>query len=133
MNLNFKVKIFQRKQKGFIAFISVLVVGALILVIGIAGIIISNRELNINEADKNNRQALALVNSCAELGILKLKENNQYLGGERIKIGNYFCNISLVSSIPGGKTFDATAKVGKAEKRAQVKIMDDSSFSINYY
>lgn len=121
------------RNSGFVALTFILVIGALILVIGIAVAITSTWEVNMNKVDKNNKEALALVNSCAEIGIMKLKENSQYEGRERIAVGDYFCNISSISSISGGKTFDARAKVEDAEKRANVKVMDDSSFSITFY
>jgi hypothetical protein len=116
---------------GYIALTSVIVLGALILVIGISAIITSTREVDTSKLYKDSRQALASANSCAEVGIAELIKDGGYQGRQRISVGDYACNILSVSAITGGKTFDTVGRASDSEKRLRVQVMDDNSFSIN--
>ncbi len=117
-------------SSGYVALTSVLLLGALILVIGISVIITSTGEVDAGRSYKNSRQAVSLANSCAEIGIARAKSDSDYQGRERIAVGDYSCNIFAVADITGGKTFDVTGRIDDFERKLRVRVMDDLSFSI---
>lgn len=119
-------------KTGFIALISVLLISSLILIIGISVILISTREVDANKIYKDSREAWALVNSCAEIGIMRLRANFYgYEGRERIAIGGHSCNIFGVTTAPdGSRTFDARARIDRTDQRLRVNVRPDMSFSI---
>jgi len=120
-------------SKGYVALTSVLLIGALILIVGVSAIITSTKEVDAVKMYKDSRQALFSANSCAEIGIVKIKEDNTYQGRQRFNVGEFSCNILSVTDIVGGKTFDAVAKVNDTERRLKINVMDDLSFSITHY
>ena len=108
-------------KQGFVALISVLVVGAIILIIGLSVIISSVQEVDMAEVDYRGKQALALAGSCAELGIMRLKEfGSEYEGRELFRVGNLTCNVLAVED----QSFIARGSFGGAVKRVRVEIDD---------
>lgn len=73
-------------QSGFIALISILIIGAVILTISIGLSLRSIGETNMALNEELSNRAAALSNACAEDALLKLKTNLSYAGGETIAV-----------------------------------------------
>lgn len=86
------------KNKGFIALISVIVVGSIILIVGVSVAITSVLGVDMVSMEQKGKQALALANSCISLAINRSMEISNYEGRERFSVGDYFCNILDVST-----------------------------------
>lgn len=85
--------LFFKKQKGFIAITTVLIISALVLMVGIGISLESIGEMKMGLQRSLSSQVYYLANLCAEQTLMKLKENSGYLGDETINVENGNCTI----------------------------------------
>lgn len=85
--------LFFKKQKGFIAITTVLIISALVLIVGIGISLDSIGEIKMGLQRSLSSQSYYLANLCAEQTLMKLKENSSYPGNETINIENGNCTI----------------------------------------
>ena len=85
--------LFFKKQKGFIAITTVLIISALVLMVGIGISLESIGETKMGLQRSLSSQSYYLINLCAEQTLMKLKENSSYLGDETINVENGNCTI----------------------------------------
>jgi len=85
--------LFLKKQKGFIAITTVLIISALVLMISIGISLESIGEMKMGLQRSLSSQSYYLTNLCAEETLMKLKENSSYLGDETINVENGNCTI----------------------------------------
>ena len=84
---------FIKNQKGLIALITVLIVLAVTLVIGIGLGLRSVTEMKIGLQRSQSSQAYYLANLCSEHALMKLKEDSNYTGNEATSTENGSCAI----------------------------------------
>jgi len=85
------------RQRGFIALISMLTIGAIVLAVAVG---VSVRSLGENErvfGQGESAEARALSDACAETALYKLQSVFNYAGEENIMIGGGSCDILTVS------------------------------------
>jgi hypothetical protein len=63
-----------RKQKGYIALASILVISVVIVVIGTSVALLSINEIQSSLSNKKSEQGLGFVDSCVEEALLRLNE-----------------------------------------------------------
>jgi len=85
--------LFLKKQKGFIAITTVLIISALVLMIGIGISLESIGETKMGLQRSLSSQSYYLTNLCVEQTLMKLKENSSYSGDETINVENGNCTI----------------------------------------
>ena len=88
--------LFLKKQKGFIALTTVLIISALTLMVGISISLGSIGEIKMGLQRSLSSQSYYLANLCAEQTLMKLKEDSSYLGNEIINVSNGSCTILLI-------------------------------------
>jgi len=113
----------KQTHTGMIALTTVLIIGALLLVMGIG---IATRTMiaqNITLDQEQSTQALSLATSCAEYALVKLSESHMYTGNETVFFGTESC-ILLPIEIPDplGRTIKAQASYQGYTKRVLVQI-----------
>lgn len=81
------------KERGFIALITVLIISALALMVGIGLGLRAIDEMEMGSQRSRSSETYYLANLCAEDALMKLKENSSYSGDETINIGNGSCTI----------------------------------------
>lgn len=109
---------------GYVALISVLLLGALLLIIGLGS---SLRGISAGEASLGvelSSEALLLADACAEEAIIRLRSDFGYAGGETILIGG--SDPCTVVSVSGSGATDrsviAEADVNGWKRRVHVQI-----------
>lgn len=80
-------------NKGFIALISVLIILAVALIVGLSASFLAINEAQMSLEKYNSSQSYFLANLCAEEALMKLKENENYPGNETITIEDGECQI----------------------------------------
>jgi len=95
-------------MNGFIALTSMLIIGALVLTISIGVLLRSINEMKMSLGEQEAHRALALVNLCGELALMKIESVFNYSGNESIIIGEESCD---VLQIEGSGNTDRTIKV----------------------
>ncbi len=112
---------------GFIALISVLIIGAVVLVVGIGLSLRSIGETNMSLSEQESARALALANLCAEQALMKLESFLNYSGSESILIGSESCYILAVSGSGNlNRTIQASSTVFNHTKKVQVVVTEIS-------
>lgn len=87
----------QNIKKGFVTLLSVLILGAVGVVV-VTNYLLINAENIIGIATiEESKQAKALVDTCAEYAINTLKTNLNYLGNETLSLSFGSCTISTIS------------------------------------
>jgi len=90
----------KKTEGGFIALTSVLIIGAIVLVLGVSLFHSSLTDYSTSTAFESGQEAAFLADFCLKEGILKLEENIDYRGGEEIEVNNMSCSIGPVEDIP---------------------------------
>jgi nitrate/TMAO reductase-like tetraheme cytochrome c subunit len=80
-------------MKGFIALITIFIILAILLLLGLSFGLLAISETNMSLEKTKSSQAYFLANLCAEQALMKLKENTSYSGNEVININNGSCQI----------------------------------------
>lgn len=110
---------FIKNQKGLIALITVLIVLAVTLVIGIGLGLRSVTEMKIGLQRSQSSQAYYLANLCSEHALMKLKENPGYTGNEIINIEGGECQIL---PIEGNWIIKVSAIFSNQIKKAKIVV-----------
>ncbi len=85
-------------QNGYIALISVLVAGALMLLVGVGSALRGIDTENSLVGEESSFRAELLADACAEEALMKLKANLNYAGNETIIVeGGATCTIGALS------------------------------------
>lgn len=92
-------KAVKKTEGGFIALTSVLIIGAIVLILGISLFHSALTDYSISTAYQSGQKAAFLADFCLEEGIQKLQEDINYIGGEEIKVNDEICSINFVKQI----------------------------------
>ena len=111
--------LFYKNQSGFIALITVLIIFAIALLIGLSVRLLSISEAQMGLKKSQSSQAYFLANLCAEQALMKLKENINYPGNETIEIGGGGCQIL---PIEGNWTIKTTANFQNQIKKIKIVV-----------
>ena len=88
-----KSKSTKKNLGGFIALITIFIILAILLLLGLSFGLLAISETNMSLEKTKSSQAYFLANLCAEQALMKLKEDINYQGPETINIENGSCQI----------------------------------------
>jgi len=114
-----------KKQEGFVAITSILIINALILVLGISIFHASLTDQAMSASYDNGEEASFMADVCARQAFFKIKENINYVGDESVDISGMSCTISPIEDIDDHtKKILTFARVGERPslKRAEEEI-----------
>jgi len=86
---------------GYISLISVIIVGAVVLLISVSILILGINQSKGGLLEENSAEARALSNACAEKALMQIKDNINYNGNETITLGNGQCTIETIENLEG--------------------------------
>lgn len=112
----------QKKPAGFIAIIATLILSAVILLVAVsnaARVRAQTQGLIEQEARANSRM---LADSCGEIAIMKIGENNNYAGNETINQGGLTCTIISVTKNANTYTIHARGVSGKSGTEVEITV-----------
>jgi hypothetical protein len=102
-----------KKQNGFIAITSVLIISALILILGISIFHASITDQAMSSSYDDGEEASFLAVACARIAFFKLKENIDYAGDETVDINGMSCSINTIENVNDRtKIISTLARVG---------------------
>jgi len=112
------------KNDGFIILTSVIIIGAVVLLIGMGVALRSMGETDMSSNEEITTRVLSLVNTCAELGVIKLRNNLNYSGNEDIIIeGSDSCRIFPTEGTGNtNRIIKTEAEIKGFKKRIKVDI-----------
>ncbi len=79
--------------------------------------------------NKNSMQVEQSANSCAELALEQMRENNSFTGTGSSSINNSLCNYEVFNNGGDGRTINVSASLGLIIKK--IKITTNSFNPIN--
>jgi hypothetical protein len=101
-------------RRGFIGLLTVIVIGAMVLALGISTAFIGQTQLTLSAHADYEYAVRALVSSCVEESVHRLKFDSAYTGGT-VPLGNDTCTVT-VSGSGSTRTIAATATVNTYTK-----------------
>ena len=114
------LKNIRRESDGFVAMMSVLLVGAITLLLAIGAVSRSLDASDVALASESSYQALFLAESCVEHALSILASDPEYGGNEQFAVGDAHCQIGEVSATSSSRSFTTEATVGHFQKRLSV-------------
>jgi hypothetical protein len=108
----------RRDQQGIIAMITVVVIGAMILSVGISAALIGQTEIILSGHTDREYAARSLATACVEEALHRLKLNAGYAGGT-VPVGAESCSVTVTGS-GAGRTITATASSAEFTKSISV-------------
>jgi len=114
-----------KKQNGFIAITSTLIVSTLILILSINMFHTALTSQSISYSYDSGEQASALAGACIREAFFRVKEDIDYAGDETISINGINCNIGRVEDTNNHtKTISALVRIGDRShfKRSESEI-----------
>lgn len=113
----------QPNQPAFVTLVSVIILGAVSLVMVTSNLAISTESVLGNSAVLSSIQASTLANTCAEIALTKLKDNTSYVGNETINIDSFSCTIATITGTGNtNRTINTTATVNNSKRNYTVVV-----------
>lgn len=108
-----------RKDRGYVALISVLIIGAAATAIAVALLatgVDSQRSANVTQ---QSRQARSLAIACSEEASQQVHDNIAFSGTNNLSLGQGTCSYTVYNSTNTTRTITATGTVGNVIKKLQ--------------
>ncbi|OHA59540.1 MAG: hypothetical protein A2589_01610 [Candidatus Vogelbacteria bacterium RIFOXYD1_FULL_46_19] len=114
-----------KHQQGMIALLSVLVIGAVTLVLAVGVSLRSVGETEISLAEEFTNQAQALATACAEKALSSLRLDGTYAGGEEVNLGDESCIIEVVEApTEFSRVVKTRATVGDYHQKVLIEVSE---------
>lgn len=111
------------RQSGFIALISILIISALMLLVGVGMVLRAVGETRISIVSEHAARARAAVTSCAEYALMQLKNSSSYAGNQTLNIGGDPCTILPIGGSGGAnRTVQTTSTVNGATRNVFIRV-----------
>ena len=109
-------------EKGVLTLMSVLIVGAIGLSVGVSLLLLGLGNSKTNLALEQSNQAKALANACAEEALQQIRDSESYVGTGSLALGEGTCLYTVTNT--GGTTRKITASgtVGSVVRKNQITI-----------
>jgi len=118
------MKIFkiQDSNRGYIALITVLVIGAVGMAIAVSVILLGLGSSRTSFALEQSNQAKALANACAEEGLRQIKDSTPFTGTDTLTLGQGTCSYTVTSQGGADRTVIATGTVGTLVRKVSITL-----------
>lgn len=119
------------RQDGYVALLSVLVVGAVATAIGVTLLVLGADSQRETLVTQQSVQARGLADACIEEALQQLHDNTSFTGTNNLTLATGSCTYTVASTGPSTRTVTTTATVGNVVRKAAVYVtMSSSSISI---
>jgi len=112
-----------KSQAGYIALITAIIVGAVVLIMAIATTLVGIGQSRNGFLSQNFAEARSLAAACAEKALIDLKDNHNYTGNETINLGNGQCQIAAIEDLGGeARIIKLTGVVNNVTRKTKIEI-----------
>ena len=123
-------RLYRRSESGYVALLSVLIVGAVATAIALTLLLSGTDNQRLSLVSQQSAQARALAGSCAEEALQVLHDNTTYTGTGSLTLSTGSCTYT-VSNTAGTRSILATGTVQNVTRKVQAyAIISSSSISI---
>ena len=121
----------KNSQGGYIALVTVLIVGAVGLSIGLALLLNGPDSQRSVLVFQQSVQARNLANACAEEALQQMHDNTSFTGTNSLSLGQGSCSYTITNTGGSARTIDASGTVGSVVRKSKVyATIGSSSISI---
>jgi len=110
------------QKRGFMALISILVVGAVGIAIALALLGLGLGSARTSFAVEQSNQAKALANACAEEGLQQIRDSISFVGTGNLALGQGACSYAVTSQGEQNRTITALGAAGTITRKVKVVI-----------
>lgn len=111
-----------KNQQGYIALISVLIISATVLLLGISASLLALGEANMGLLKNQSSEAYFLANLCAEEALQQIQDSVPFQGNGNISAGNGICDYVVVKLLGQNRTIDTSGTVGTIVRRISITL-----------
>ena len=111
-----------KSYKGYVALITVLVVGAVSVVIVVSLILLGISSSRASFALEQSNQAKALANACAEEALQQIRNSTPFTGSGEIEFDQGLCYYLVTSQGGQNRTVTAQGIIQTIERKVKVVI-----------
>jgi hypothetical protein len=115
-------KWYNKKRKGFVTLISVLVLGAVGVAISLSLLLLGVGSSRTGFSVEQSSQAKALANACAEEALQQIRDSTPFVGSGGLALGQGTCSYSVTSQGAQNRTVSASGTVGTIGRKVKVII-----------
>jgi hypothetical protein len=118
-------------QKGYVAILAVLIIGAASLAISLALLTAGADSQRGTLITQQSAQARSLATSCVEEALQQMHDNTAFTGTNSLSLGQGSCSYTVTNTGSTGRTVDASGTVSNVVRKAKVYVtITSSSISI---
>src|SRR3989344_5281826 len=121
-------------QNGFVALITLLVIVALVILIGVSTSLLSINDLQSAFAGKRSEEIVNILEACVEDVLLTLNETNTLPSSVTIPpsgiLPQVVCSVIMNSHVGNNWDFTVSGGVDNYAKKVQIQAVRDTSVSI---
>lgn len=108
------------RQSGYVALMSVLVVGAASLAIATALLLTAADSQRSTLVSQQSAQARNLATACAEEALQQVNSSNSYTGTGNLSLGQGSCTYTVSNTGGSNRTITSSGTVGPVVRRLQI-------------
>lgn len=120
-----------RDRQGFAIIISVVVISGIALIASLTAALLFMSESHETGDRVSAIQARSSAFSCADIAMLRLKQNHGYTGSENVSVDKVNCTINPVVAAVDARTVHARAETNGLISRIKVEVADINEFFLN--
>lgn len=109
-------------QKGYIALITVLVVGAIGTAVAAAIILFGLATSRTSFARVQSNQAMALANACAEEALQQIRDSSPFTGSGNLTLGQGTCAYAVTNLGGQNRSITSSGAVGTVVRKVGILI-----------
>lgn len=109
-------------QQGIVALMTVLIIGAIILVISLGMTFRSVQESDTSLDEELSYKAFVMATSCMEQALLSLSDDSTYVGNQTLVIGAYSCTIATITGNENSRVIQTSSTVNGYTRRLSVNV-----------
>jgi len=110
------------KQKGVLTLMSVLIMGAVGLTVGVSLILLGLADSRTNFALEQSNQAKALANACTEEALQQIRDSAPFTGTSSLILGYGTCSYAVTNTGGTSRKITASGTVGTVIRKNQITI-----------
>lgn len=111
----------RKSQKGYVALISVLVMGAVGVSVGVSLILLGLSFSRTSLVVEQSNQAKALANACSEEALQKIREGINFSGSGNLSLASGTCSYTVTKLTGKNRTISATGTVGTIVRKVSIQ------------
>lgn len=113
---------YNKNTPGFIALVSVLVVGAIAVMVAVTFLTLGIGSSQSSFSLEQSNQAKALANACAEEALQQIRSSTPYTGTANMALGQGTCTYTVTSLGGQDRSISASGSVGQVIRKVQINI-----------